>query len=113
MIARGVLHVVRRGAMGARSDEHDRTMAFADIAMGQIKALRQSADPRNFEVWYHYATVYNPSLNKTINEHLERKGHLDATDLDSIRDQFIASSRLNQEIDSLGAKVAEEIDQVM
>jgi diguanylate cyclase len=99
--------------MGAGSDEHDRTIAFADIALGQIKALRQSADPRNYEVWYHYATGYNPSLNKTINEHLERKGNLDSADLDSVRDQYIASSRLNQEIDSLGAKVADEIEQIM
>ncbi len=99
--------------MGAGSDEHDRTMAFADIALGQIKALRQSADPRNYEVWYHYATGYNPSLNKTINEHLERKGDLGSADLDSIRDQYIASDRLNQEINSLGAKVAGEIDQIM
>ena len=45
-------------------------MAFAEIALGQIKALRQPAYPRNYEVWYAYATGYNPSLNQTINETL-------------------------------------------
>ena len=39
-------------------------MAFAEIALGQIRALRQPASPRNFEVWYPYATGYNPSLNQ-------------------------------------------------
>jgi diguanylate cyclase len=99
--------------MGAGSNEHERTLAFADIALGQIKALRQSADPRNYEVWYHYATGYNPSLNKTINEHLGRKGTLDTADLEAIRDQFIAADRLNQEINAFGAKVAGEIEQII
>ena len=45
-------------------------MAFADIALGQIKALRQEATPRNYEIWYAYATGYHPSLNQKINETL-------------------------------------------
>ena len=70
--------------MSEPAGEHERTMAFAEIAFGQIKALRQAATPRNYEVWYHYATGYNPTLNKTINATLERKGNLDATDLDAM-----------------------------
>ena len=58
--------------MTAQADEHQRTLAFAEIALGQIKALRQPAYPRNYEVWYAYATGYNPSLNQTINETLSR-----------------------------------------
>jgi diguanylate cyclase len=54
--------------MAAAADEHERTMAFADIALGQIKALRQPASPRYFEIWYIYATGYHPSLNHAINE---------------------------------------------
>ena len=38
--------------MAEAADEHERTMAFAEIALGQIKALRQAATPRNFEIWY-------------------------------------------------------------
>ena len=62
--------------MTAQSDEHERTMAFAEIALGQIKALRQPASPRNYEIWYTYATGYNPSLNQIINEVLAAKGTL-------------------------------------
>ncbi|MEA2996686.1 MAG: hypothetical protein QOG74_2235, partial [Alphaproteobacteria bacterium] len=29
--------------MTVQSDEHERTLAFAEIALGQIKALRQPA----------------------------------------------------------------------
>ena len=40
-------------------DEHERTLAFAEVALGQIKSLRQTAVPRNYEIWYVYATGYN------------------------------------------------------
>ena len=47
--------------MAVPRDEHERTLAFAEIALGQIRALSQPALPRNFEIWYNYATGYNPS----------------------------------------------------
>jgi hypothetical protein len=54
-------------------DEHERTMAFAEVALGQIRSLRQTAIPRNYEIWYVYATGYNASLNKIINETLSSR----------------------------------------
>ena len=97
----------------SQSDEHERTMAFADIAFGQIKALRQPAIPRNFEIWYNYATGYNPSLNQTVNEALERQGTLTTKDLDDIYDTFLSPHRLTDRVDAVGAKVVDEIEQVM
>src|SRR4051794_21520501 len=60
--------------MSGQSDEYERSLAFSEIALGQIKALRQPAYPRNYEVWYAYATGYNPTLNQTINETITRHG---------------------------------------
>ncbi len=54
--------------MTGSGDEHERTMAFAEIAMSQIRSLRQPATPRAYELWYGYATGYKPSLNETVNE---------------------------------------------
>ena len=65
--------------MTGHADEHERTLAFAEIALGQIKALRQPATPRNYEIWYAYATGYHPSLNQKINEHLNANGVLKGT----------------------------------
>jgi diguanylate cyclase len=53
--------------MTAQADDHQRTMAYAEIALGQIKALRLAAIPRNYEIWYAYATGYQPSLIKNFN----------------------------------------------
>jgi diguanylate cyclase len=99
--------------MTVRSDEHERTMAFADIALGQIKALRQPASPRHYEVWYTYATGYNPSLNQMINETLARNGTLAEADIDQIFDTYLSPTRITDRIDKVGSQVKDEIEQVM
>ena len=99
--------------MTAHADEHERTMAFADIAMGQIKALRQDATPRNYEIWYAYATGYHPSLNQKINETLKQSGNLSEAELDHIYDTYLSPTRLSEKIDNVGSKVMGEIEQVM
>jgi diguanylate cyclase len=99
--------------MTAASDEHERTMAFAEIALGQIKSLRQPASPRHFEVWYTYATGYNPTLNQTINETLARNGTLRESDVDQIYETYISVHRFTDRIDKVGSQVMGEIEQVM
>jgi diguanylate cyclase len=99
--------------MAANGNEHERTLAFAEIALGQIKALRQPAYPRNYEVWYTYATGYNSALNQNINEALARNGTLSSADIDQIYDAHLSSTRLTDRIDNVGAKVVDEIDQIM
>jgi diguanylate cyclase len=93
--------------------EHERTMAFAEIAFGQLKALRQSAIPRNYEIWYAYATGYNPSLNQTINETLARSGTLSDEELEQVYASYISPTRLTDKIDNVGSRVLDEINQVM
>jgi diguanylate cyclase len=99
--------------MDVPQDEHERTLAFAEIALGQIKALGQSAAPRNFEIWYHYATGYNQQLNQLINETLATKGTLSETDLEQIYDTYISDSRFGERIDSVGTRVLDEIKHVI
>jgi diguanylate cyclase len=99
--------------MATSGDEHERTMAFAEIAMGQIKALRQPATPRNFEVWYAYATGYHPSLNEAINGILSRRGRLTEADVEQICNTYLSPTRLSERIDNVGSRVVDEIDQVM
>ena len=99
--------------MAVPQEEQDQSLAFAEIAMGQIRALGQPASPRNFEIWYHYATGYNQPLNQTINETLAKKGALDEADLEQIYDTYIAVSRIGERIDSVGSRVLGEIKQVI
>src|SRR5258708_1742355 len=94
-------------------DEHERTMAFAEVALGQIKSLRQTAVPRNYEIWYVYATGYNAPLNKIINETLARNGRLSESDLEQIYETYLSHIKTSDRIDKVGARVIGEIDDVM
>jgi len=94
-------------------DEHERTMAFAEVALGQIRSLRQAAIPRNYEIWYVYATGYNAPLNKIINETLARNGKLTEADLEQIYETYLSHLKTTDRIDKVGARVIGEIDDVM
>ncbi|WP_024509759.1 GGDEF domain-containing protein [Bradyrhizobium sp. ARR65] len=94
-------------------DEHERTMAFAEVALGQIRSLRQTAIPRNYEIWYVYATGYNAPLNKIINETLARNGKLTEADLEQIYDTYLSHIKTTDRIDKVGARVIGEIDEVL
>src|SRR6202047_1398181 len=88
-------------------------MAFAEVALGQIRSLRQTAVPRNYEIWYVYATGYNTPLNKIINETLARNGKLTEADLEQIYETYLSQIKTTDRIDKVGARVIGEIDDVM
>src|SRR6201994_1541362 len=88
-------------------------MAFAEVALGQIRSLRQTAVPRNYEIWYVYASGHNASLNKIINETLARNGKLTEADLDQIYETYLSHLKTTDRIDKVGARVIGEIDDVM
>jgi diguanylate cyclase len=94
-------------------DEHERTLAYADVALGQIRSLRQTAIPRNYEIWYVYATGFNSPLNKIINETLARNGQLTEADLEQIYETYLSQIKTTERIDKVGARVIGEIDDVM
>ncbi len=100
-------------SVGKVLDDHERTMAFAEVALGQIKSLRQTAVPRNYEIWYVYAAGFNSPLNKIINETLARNGKLSESDLEQIYETYIAQIKTTDRIDKVGARVIGEIDDVM
>jgi diguanylate cyclase len=99
--------------MAVPSDEHERTLAFAEIALQQIRALRLPASPRNFEIWYQYATGYNPNLNHTINDTLAQKGALDQSDVDRVYETYLSPTRATDKLDSVGTRMADEIAGVL
>src|ERR1035437_7393290 len=97
--------------MAEAADEHERTLAFAEMALGPIKALRQAATPRDFEIWYADATGYHPSLNQRINETLKNSGVLAENNLENSDATYLSPTRLTERIDEVGSQVKGEIEQ--
>src|ERR1043166_10083822 len=71
-------------ARGAAMTDSDRTIALAEQALSQIKALHLSGDPQSFEIWYTYVAGTRPKLNVHINDILAQRQALTPADLDQI-----------------------------
>jgi diguanylate cyclase len=91
----------------------DGTLPYALTAMQQIGALRVPADPPSFHLWYAYASQEFQAVNQAINEMLERNGAISAPDLDRIYDQYLSSSSIAGRLQTLGADISGEVDQVI
>ena len=105
---------MRRGeSMTEPADEHERTMALAKSAFQQLRALRQVATPRNYEIWYAYATGHNPSLNQIIKDKLTRSGTLLDADLEQVGARFISPNGVADQIDTVGSRMKDEIERVV
>jgi diguanylate cyclase len=94
------------------ADEHERSLAFAKIAFGQIRALREPATPRNYKIWYTYATGHRPQLNQHINDLLQKNGTLSDAELEEIHINFFSAAKITERLDQVGAQVRDEIEQV-
>ena len=88
-------------------------MAVADAAMSQIRALQLPATPRNFEIWYAYATGHYPTLNLIMNDLLARRVTLADTDIDQLGARFVSPGDIKDRLDTVGSRVAKEINQVV
>lgn len=97
-----------------RSEDRDRTLDLAALAVEQIKALGQAPDPRTYEFWYTFAHGDNGSLRKAVEEHLVRKGKISPHDVEELYAAHIAATAgIPEKVGKLGSQVADEIDQVM
>ena len=67
--------------MTGRAEDYERTMAFADIALGQMKALRQVATRAITKSGTPTRPAYHPALNQQVNAILKAKGTISEADL--------------------------------
>src|SRR5215471_7074047 len=93
--------------------DSDRTIAVAEQALGQIKALKLPGDPRSFEIWYTYVAGTRPKLNAFINDLLAQRPTLSAAELDQIYYQFFSPARAAERVETVGAKINDEVDQIV
>lgn len=96
----------------SRVNDFDRTIAFSDAAIQRLRAHRHPAYPRNYELWYTYATGYNAALNRAINEHIERSPQISEQDLDLLYETYLSPLRLSERVDSIGTQILSEIAEV-
>lgn len=95
------------------TNEFERTIVFGDCALEHMRAHRHPAYPRIYEVWYSYATCYNPALNQAINEVLKKNGTLSEQDLEALYDMHLSTARFPGRYDEVGSKIRDEVDDIV
>ena len=94
-------------------DEHERTLAFAEVAFGQIKSPPANRRPAQLRNLVRLRDRIQFALNKIINETLARNGKLSESDLEQIYETYLSHIKTTDRIDKVGARVIGEIDDVM
>lgn len=98
--------------MVAAQSDYERTIAFCEAAVQRIRVHGHPAYPRNYELWYTYATGYNAALNRAINEALTRSAAISESDLDLLYETYLSPLRLSERVDSVGTRILAEIKEV-
>jgi diguanylate cyclase len=96
----------------ASDDEHRRSLAYANAALGKIRDFGQLADPRSYATWFTYMTACSPSQNRAVEEVISQKGAVALPELEKIYG-YPPPDVISDKVDKLAASVADEVDQVM
>lgn len=99
--------------MADPSNLHQSTMAIAEAALGQMTRRSLPVDPRSYEVWYRFASGDSGLLCAAVNGRLDSHGRLSAKDIEKIYSAHIAPTDAAVKADKVGARIADEIDQIM
>jgi diguanylate cyclase len=99
--------------MSEFTDPHDGTMVLATAALAGITARGQAADPKSFELWYNFAAGHSGLLQAAVNGRLDHNGTLGSKDVDEIYSAHISRTDGCSKVDNFGARLADEIEQVM
>jgi diguanylate cyclase len=94
-------------------DDFKRSLAYAEFAIRRLRSSRLSLQPRNYEVWYVYATEEKPELKRAIDETLARSGDLTASELSQIYDAYLAYEHTDERLDQIGSRALREIESVL
>ncbi len=96
-------------------DKDDLVHSFhiGEIAFKHLKSRKLAAYPRNYEVLYSYASGRNTKVSDAINTLIEKDVPLNQDHIDTIFEEFISTDKLGDNIDSVGGKILDQIDQLV
>src|SRR5262245_42744918 len=113
MVGRSQFRPHRGARVADQSNLHLSTMAIAEAALAQMTSRSLPVDPRSYEVWYRFASGDSGLLCAAVNGRLDHEGKLSAKDIEKIYNAHIAPTDGAVKADKVGARIADEIDQIM
>ncbi len=89
-------------------EDFERTIGYADRAVGHLKHDRVSPYPKAYEVWFVHLTGQNDELSKAINDIYEKYGRVSSGQIVHLHETFISENHLGDKVDKMGGKINEE-----
>jgi len=92
---------------------NERTLAFAETAQSNLRALGLLPMPRNYEIWYAYATGANRALNKAVDDLLARAIKPAESDIERLYETFFTEARAAGEVAKVSSGIRAELGGVV
>jgi len=92
------------------SDTHERSLAFGEQAIEQVKMHRVAASPRIYELWYSYVAGEHPALNRAIERLVQTRTGVTTQALEEIYDSHISPQRFTGRVDRVNTRLQNEMD---
>jgi diguanylate cyclase len=102
--------------MGTRMDYFDspeQAAEYATLALTQMRWLKIAPTPRNFRVWYEYASGRNPALRAALDVLISNKRDISPGVIDDIYLQFFTAHRDTDRLREISAKLESSVSEVI
>ena len=99
--------------MGNYTDNPEQSAAFSKEALRLIEEKRLPPTPRNYEVWYAYASRQNYQLTEALDVTISQDKKLNQTEIDKLYQDHLAGPETASKVEEVTQKMSGEIEQVM
>jgi len=103
----------REGVRVARDHEFERAIELSRNALGFLRKSNTPPIPKNYELFYTYASGTNKALNAAVRKMLADKNEICREDSDMFYDTFIGTSRFDTKVEEIGNEMNTEIKEVL
>lgn len=93
--------------------EYERAVELSRNALGFLQKSKTAPVPKNYELFYTYASGTNKSLNEAVRNMLSDKNEISREDAALFYETFIGTSRFDTKVEEIGAGMSSEIKEVL
>ena len=96
-----------------KTEDFERTIRLGERALGYLKKFQTPAIPRNYELFYAYATDLYDDLRAAIAELIAAGAGISSAQAERLHNKFLSPNQLGRKIDVVGKQLTDEINQVL
>jgi len=93
--------------------ERNRSLALGEAAMGHIKSHTIAAVPRNYEIWYAYASGADARLKEALEKVIANQAVIDQTHLDAIFSVYFVQENDQGRVEAIGDIFSQHLGQII